>query len=51
MNTTIPFELLLLNDLLNNGSIDKDIYDMAAQKIVSVITSASKNTQPLPASA
>lgn len=31
----ISLELLLLNDLLRTKAIDKDIYDKAAQKIVS----------------
>lgn len=34
--TTISLELLLLNDLLHTNAIDKDIYDKAAQKIVSI---------------
>ena len=33
--TNISLELLLLNDLLRTKAIDKDIYDKAAQKIVS----------------
>lgn len=33
-NTTISLELLLLNDLLRTGVVDKEIYDQAAQKIV-----------------
>ncbi len=33
-NTTISLELLLLNDLLRTGAVDKEIYDQAAQKIV-----------------
>lgn len=34
-NTTISLELLLLNDLLHANAIDKDIYDKAAEKIIS----------------
>ena len=34
--TNISLELLLLNDLLRTNAIDKDIYDKAAQKIVSI---------------
>ena len=33
--TNISLELLLLNDLLRTKAIDKEIYDKAAQKIVS----------------
>ncbi len=33
--THISLELLLLNDLLRTKAIDKEIYDKAAQKIVS----------------
>ena len=33
--TSISLELLLLNDLLRTKAIDKEIYDKAAQKIVS----------------
>ena len=33
--TKISLELLLLNDLLRAKVIDKEIYDKAAQKIVS----------------
>ena len=33
--TKIYLELLLLNDLLRTKVIDKEIYDKAAQKIVS----------------
>lgn len=32
---TISLEILLLNDLLRTNAIDKEIYDKAAQKIVS----------------
>lgn len=34
-NINLSLELLLLNDLLRTNAIDKDIYDKAAQKIVS----------------
>ncbi len=33
--TTIPLEILLLNDLLRTKAIDKEIYDKAVQKILS----------------
>ena len=33
--TNISLELLLLNDLLRTKAIDKEIYDKAAQKIIS----------------
>ena len=39
--TNISLELLLLNDLLRAKAIDKELYDTAAQKIVS----ARKATQ------
>ncbi len=32
--TIIALELLLLNDLLRSNTIDKDMYDKAAQKIL-----------------
>lgn len=32
--TNISLELLLLNDLLRTNVIDKSVYDMAAQKIM-----------------
>lgn len=35
-NTNISIELLLLNDLLRTKAIDKDIYDKAVQKILSI---------------
>ena len=35
--TKISLELLLLNDLLRTKARDKEIYDKAAQKIVSAI--------------
>lgn len=34
-NTQISLQLLLLNDLLHTNAIDKELYDQAAQKIVS----------------
>lgn len=34
-NTNISLQLLLLNDLLHTNAIDKELYDQAAQKIVS----------------
>ncbi len=34
--TNISLELLLLNDLLQTKAIDKDIYDKATQKILSI---------------
>lgn len=50
MNTTIPFQLLILNDLLNTGSIDKDLYDMAVQKLSAMIGTLN-NSNPFPMSA
>lgn len=35
--TTISLEMLLLNDLLTSQVIDKDLYDRAAQKILSIV--------------
>ena len=43
MNTTISFQLLLLNDLLNSGVIDQDLYDKAAHKITSAILNTSQS--------
>lgn len=31
--TYVPLELLLLNDLLHAGTIEKDIYDKAVEKV------------------
>lgn len=35
-NTTLSFQILLLNDLLNHNVIDRDIYDRATQKIETI---------------
>ncbi len=45
--TTISLELLFLNDLLRTNAIDKDIYDKAAQKIVSIKKAAQPVNQPI----
>lgn len=45
--TTISLELLLLNDLLRTKAIDKDIYDKAAQKIISIKRSAQPTNQQI----
>ncbi len=34
-NIIISIEILLLNDLLNTGAIDKNIYEQAVQRIKS----------------
>lgn len=33
-NSFIPLEILILNELLRNKHIDKNIYDMATKKIL-----------------
>ena len=45
--TTISLELLFLNDLLRTNAIDKDIYDKAAQKIVSIKKAAQPVNKPI----
>ena len=45
--TTISLELLLLNDLLRTKAIDKELYDRAAQKIVSIRNSTQVNGHPM----
>lgn len=49
MNTTI--QLLLLNDLLNTGVIDRELYDKAAHKIAAEASDTSNRTPSLPACA
>lgn len=36
-NTTLSLQLLMLNDLLNQEVIDKDIYERATQKIETIV--------------
>lgn len=50
MNTS-SLQLLLLNDLLNSGVIDRDLYDKAAHKIAAENSDTANHTPSLPACA
>lgn len=45
--TSICLELLLLNDLFRTNAIDKDIYDLAMQKIVALKKPDHNGSQPM----
>ncbi len=50
--TTISLELLLLNDLLRTEAIDRDIFDQASKKILSIEKLRTETQKPsMPVSA
>ncbi len=48
--TIIPLEILILNDLLRRKAIDKELYDKAAQKILSAKKEEKTQTKAQPQS-
>ena len=47
ITTTISLELLILNDLLNRRTIDKEIYDRAVDKIIAINNKANTLEEPV----
>ncbi len=45
--SNISLELLLLNDLLHTNVIDKNLYDKAAQKIISLANTPKDLEKPV----